>query len=98
MGLKQFTLNATVGVDPADDIRGVSVRSVTPNGPHSSIGLSTSFDCSAQLMRWGKESHGIKLLTKLNGHGDKVLGGKFTENGDVVTTGADGKALLWQSK
>ena len=80
-----------------DDIRGVSVRSLT-HGPHSSIALSTSFDASAQVMRWGKESHGIKLLTKLNGHGDKVLGGKFTENGDVVTTGADGKALLWQSK
>lgn len=82
----------------SDDIRGVCTQALPSNrGPF--LALSTSFDASAQVLRVeGRKSGAMQVLAKLTGHTDKVLGGKFTEAEGVITTGADGKALLWQSQ
>ena len=80
----------------SDDIRGLCTKALS-RGEDSCLALSTSFDASAQVLRVWRDGR-TQTLAKLVGHSDKVLGGKFTEAGGVVTTGADGKALLWQSQ
>ena len=82
-----------------DDVRAVAVAEQSFRGTdgsrmHTAL-LSTSFDTTGRVLRLNASLDSISTVARLAGHTDKVLCAKFTPLGQPVTTGADGKVLLW---
>jgi hypothetical protein len=83
-----------------DDVRSVSVFHDGPGD--DSFGLvTTSFDCLGALWNVGVNPFTFLLESMMHGHSDKILGVSTRIRQsilEVVTTGADGKAILWTQK
>jgi WD40 repeat protein len=81
-----------------DDIRAVAVWQHEVAGSSKDFALlTTSFDATCEIVKVSvQQTPSLAVIAKLVGHSDKVLGAKFTSAGNVLTTGADGKALLWK--
>jgi WD40 repeat protein len=89
-----------------DDVRNISVYDSKKfnhnlNSNYFFNLVATSFDniCSIWEIDRNNMSYNMKLNYMLKGHTDKVLGvSTRLDNGvlDVITTGADGKVILWK--
>lgn len=79
-----------------EDVRAIAVYPGTAEDEDFLL-LTTCFDGEAKLMRGSTRLSRTALtpLARLSAHSDKVLGAAFTASGLPVTTGADGRALLW---
>jgi WD40 repeat protein len=91
-----------------DDVRGLCIApwedSNLSDHTSSFYFLTTSFDGTACVWRSNGENQSkypYQRLSILKGHTDKVLGAAIhpsPDNFEMITTGADGKALLWKPK
>ena len=92
-----------------DDVRGLCIapwQDSNVSGLSSSFYfLTTSFDGTAcvwrshELIGINQSKRPFQRLSVLQGHTDKVLGAAIgPDNYEMITTGADGKALLWKPK
>ena len=89
-----------------DDVRAIALNGLSPKRTGEvSFGLvTTSFDGLGAVWNVArsdcttKSAYSFQLEAMLKGHGDKILGVASTARNnvlEVITTGADGKAILW---
>jgi WD40 repeat protein len=97
----------------SDDVRGiVPIASTTATGTRGHEGanqgalrfITTSFDGTAAIWRAYSDKHmkntpiSFRRLALLEGHTDKVLGAAIVPRSQqVVTSGADGRVILWSA-
>jgi WD40 repeat protein len=89
-----------------DDVRGLCIApwqdSNVAGNSSTFYFLTTSFDCTACVWRSQVDFNNqnrFQRLSVLNAHSDKVLGAAIgPDNYEMITTGADGKAILWKPK
>ena len=92
-----------------DDVRAIALHGLPPKRiGEAPFGLvTTSFDGLGAVWNIAssdnteKNVYSFQLEAMLKGHGDKILGvASTTRNNvlEVITTGADGKAILWTPK
>jgi WD40 repeat protein len=89
-----------------DDVKGIYELNSVSKDPFV---VTTSFDGSAAVWkvdhstlqrqkRYGSGDKAFHMQSSLLGHTDKILGLSVDNNtNDIVTSGADGKVLLWQA-
>lgn len=78
-----------------DDIRSIFSHSATSPGS-SSYFLAGSYDHSASL--WGQSDSFSEWNNRYKlsmGHTDKILDVTSLGSSDILTSGADGRAILW---
>jgi len=82
-----------------DDVRALSLLPAYDKSRRELLLLATSFDASGSIWSGGRASGatGMRRMAALDGHEDKVLGCCVnTATDEAITTGADGKVLLWR--
>lgn len=83
-----------------DDVRSISIfnEGISKRGENSFGLVTTSFDSCGSVLSYNNSQSSFHLEGMMRGHTDKILGvssGLRNNSLEVLTSGADGKSLLW---